>query len=153
VKWTVLFFCLFVVFLALFVRESLKKPDVAFKPDTSPPISNQLQNPDAQTDDTKNKWLHEVIQRETKYDSKTGILKTRAFTSWTESIFTDTLAAPAPKWLVQADVYAGIVDKKMFYMYGASVHHFINSRAFIGGGAAGSSYGAMLKASAGFVLY
>lgn len=152
-KWTVLFAALFVVFLSLFVRELLKKPDVIFKPDTSPPISNQLQNPDTQTDDVKNKWLHEVIQRETKYDPMTGILKTRAFTSWTESIFTDTFTAPAPKWMLQADLYAGILDRKAFYMAGVSANYFLSSRMYVGGGLAGSSAGAMVRGSAGFIFY
>ena len=72
------------------------------------------------------------------------------FTRWQDKIIIPMIN---PKWMIQADFYAGIIDKKTFYMYGASGNYFYNDRVYFGGGGAGSNYGGMIKINAGMAFY
>lgn len=58
-----------------------------------------------------------------------------------------------PKWMIQADIYTGIVDRKLFYMAGASFDYFYSKRVYFGGGLAGSDIGFIIHGAAGFVFY
>ena len=55
---------------------------------------------------------------------------------------TDKIIIPVvtPRFMLQADLYGGMINKSAFYMYGASMNYFYNSRLYFGGGFAGSGH-------------
>jgi len=126
-----------------------KDPEI--KQDVTPPKHEVIKQPE--TDQEYKTAFNSPIEITRKL---TGDLYAIAATDGYKSTHVqDRVIIPVttPRFMIQADLYGGMVNKSAFYIYGASVDYFYNSRVFLGGGFAGSSYGVMIHGSAGFAFY
>jgi len=126
-------------------------PDPIVKPDVVPPKHEIIIQP--QTDQQYRDAFNSPIEITRKL---TGDLYAIAATDHYKAAYvTDKIIIPVvhPRFLIQADLYGGMINKTPFYMYGASFDYFYNSRVFFGGGFAGSGFGLLIRANAGIAFY
>ena len=126
-------------------------PNPIIQPDITPPKHTEVNKPTTPTEETARDQAKITVDRTLEKD----IYHIKAYNYWDQVDIRDKIIIPVstPRFMVQADLYGLMVDKKPSYMYGASLSYFCNSRIYVGGGVAGSSNGAMIHVHAGLSFF
>ena len=125
--------------------------DPIIQPDVTPPKHTEVNKPTTPAENLARDQAKITVDRTLEKD----IYHIKAYNYWDQVDIHDKIIIPVstPRFMVQADLYGLMVDKKPSYMYGASLNYFYNSRIYVGGGFAGSSYGAAVHANIGLTFY